>query len=114
MPFIHSKTSVKTTKEQQVEIKKRLGKAISIIPGKSEAWLMINLEDDQKMYFRGDDSEPIAYICVNMYGSPDREAYEKMTAELTKIYGDVLGIAADHMYIKYDASMDWGWNGGNF
>ena len=114
MPFIHSKTSVKTTKEQQAEIKKRLGGAISIIPGKSEAWLMINLEDDQKMYFRGDDSEPIAYICVNMYGNPDREAYEKMTAELTKIYGDVLGIAADHMYIKYDASMDWGWNGGNF
>ena len=37
-----------------------------------------------------------------------------MTAELTKIYGEVLGVKADHMYIKYAASMDWGWNGSNF
>ena len=40
--------------------------------------------------------------------------YEKMTAELTKIYGEVLGIAADRMYIKYMGSYDWGWNGSNF
>ena len=32
--------------------------------------------------------------------------------EITKIYGEVLGVKPDHMYIKYAASMDWGWNGG--
>lgn len=36
MPFINSKVNVKTTEEQQKELKTRLGKAISIIPGKSE------------------------------------------------------------------------------
>ena len=114
MPFINSKVSVKTTEEQQKELKTRLGKAISIIPGKSESWLMVNLEDDRKMYFRGDDSEPIAFVCVNIYGSADERAFDKMTAELTKIYGEVLGVKPDHMYIKYAASMDWGWNGSNF
>lgn len=114
MPFINSKVSVKTTPEQNTELKKRLGEAISIIPGKSESWLMVNLEDDLKMYFRGDDSEPVAFVGVNVYGKEDKAAFEKMTAELTKIYGEVLGIKPDHMYIKYAASLDWGWNGGNF
>ena len=114
MPFINSKVSVKTTEEQRTELKTRLGQAISIIPGKSESWLMIDLEDDQRMYFRGDDSQPAAFICVNLYGSAQPKAFEKMTAELTEIYGEVLGISPDHMYIKYAASMDWGWNGSNF
>ena len=114
MPFIDSKVNVKTTEEQQRELKARLGQAIAIIPGKSESWLMVNLEDDQKMYFRGDDSEPLAFICVNCYGRANEDAFNRMTAELTKIYGEVLGVKPDHMYIKYDASMYWGWNGTNF
>ena len=114
MPFIDSKVNIKTTAEQQKELKTRLGQAIAIIPGKSESWLMINLEDDQKMYFRGDDSEPLAFICVNCYGSADEDAFQQMTEELTRIYGEVLGVKPDHMYIKYDASMYWGWNGNNF
>ena len=106
--------SVETTAEQGQELKARLGKAITFIPGKSESWLMINLEDNQKMFFRGDDSQPIAFISVNCYGSADPKAFAKMTEELTKIYGEVLDISPDHMYVKYDASMYWGWNGSNF
>ncbi len=114
MPFIDSKVSVKITKEQEVELKSRLGEAISIIPGKSEGWLMTGFQDEYHLYFRGEDSEPMAFIEVRMFGSSDKTAFRAMTAEITKIFGDVLGIAADHMYIKYSATMDWGWNGSNF
>ena len=114
MPFIDSKVNVKATEEQQKELKTRLGKAIALIPGKSEAWLMLNLEDECRMFFRGEDAEPIAYICVNIYGNANEAAFSRMTAEMTKIYGDIFGVAPDHMYVKYDASMHWGWNGSNF
>ncbi|MCR5106610.1 MAG: hypothetical protein K6B28_00450 [Lachnospiraceae bacterium] len=114
MPFIESKISVKSTPEQQKTLKERLGQAISIIPGKSESWLMVDLQDEQKMYFRGDDSKPLAFICVNIYGSSDPDAFTRMTAELTKIYGELFNVSADHMYVKYAASTDWGWNGSNF
>ena len=114
MPFIDSKVSVKITEEQERELKTRLGQAISLIPGKSESWLMTGFEDDYHLYFRGDNSEPIAYIEVRLFGGPSKAAFRKMTEEITKIYGDVLGIAPDHMYIKYSATPDWGWNGGNF
>ncbi len=114
MPFIDSKVSVKITKDQEKELKTRLGQAISIIPGKSESWLMAGFQDDYHLYFRGEDSEAMAFIEVRMFGREDKQAFSKMTAEITKIFGDVLGIAPDHMYIKYSATMDWGWNGGNF
>ncbi len=114
MPFIDSKVSVKVSKEQETELKSRLGQAISIIPGKSEGWLMVGIEDEYHLYFRGEDNEPMAFIEVRMFGEPNKDAFEKMTAELTKIYGEILGIAADHMYIKYSATTDWGWNGTNF
>ena len=114
MPFIDSKVSVKITQEQENELKTRLGQAISLIPGKSESWLMTGFEDDYHLYFRGDNSEPIAYIEVRLFGGPNKVAFQKMTEEITKIYGEVLGIASDHMYIKYSATPDWGWNGGNF
>ena len=114
MPFINSKVSVKISQDQEKELKTRLGQAISIIPGKSESWLMTGFEDEYHLYFRGDNSEPMAFIDVMIFGNSDKAAFEKMTAELTKIYGDVLGIAPDHMYIKYAASTDWGWNGSNF
>ena len=114
MPFIDSKISVKITDEQEKELKTRLGQARSLIPGKSENWLMTGFEDEYHLYFRGDNSEPIAYIEVRLFGGPNKDAFNKMTAEITKIYGDVLGIAPDHMYIKYSATPDWGWNGSNF
>ena len=53
MPFINVKTNTTITNESELKIKSQLGEAIKLI-GKSEAWLMINFEDKQKMYFRGD------------------------------------------------------------
>ncbi len=114
MPFIDSKISIRVTDEQEKELKTRLGEAISLIPGKSESWLMTGFEDEYHLYFRGDNSEPMAFIEVRMYGGPNEDAFQRMTSEITKIFGEVLGIAPDHMYIKYSATMDWGWNGGNF
>lgn len=97
-----------------MELKTRLGQAISLIPGKSENWLMTGFEDNYHLYFRGDNSQPMAFVEVKVFGQENPAAFEKMTAGITKIFGEVLGIAADHIYIKYEAVSNWGWNGGNF
>ena len=67
MPFINSKVSVKITEEQEKELKSRLGEAIALIPGKSENWLMTGFEDEYHLYFRGDNSQPVAFIEVSVY-----------------------------------------------
>ncbi|MCR5451505.1 MAG: hypothetical protein K6F00_02625 [Lachnospiraceae bacterium] len=114
MPFIGTKTNVTISKEQEKQLKERLGQAISIVPGKSESWLMLAIEGDVPMYFRGENADPVAFVEVKIFGGASSDTYNRMTGELTGIYKDILGIAPDHMYIRYFGSEDWGWNGSNF
>lgn len=114
MPFINSKISKKVTTEQKTELKAMLGEAISMIPGKSESWLMVGFEDEYTLYFRGDNSEPIAFVEVSVFGSENKQAFSSLTAKICEIYNQVLGISPDHIYVKYEAVSNWGWNGGNF
>lgn len=114
MPFIDVKTSVSIAKEQELELKARLGKAIALIPGKSESWLMTGFCDNYHMYFRGDQSKPLAFVEVKVFGKENPAAFDALTAEITKILGEVLGIPGDCVYVKYEAVSSWGWNGNNF
>ena len=114
MPYIHAKISADLEKSKELELKSQLGKAIRVIPGKSEQWLMTAFEGGQHMYFRGDDSEPCAFVEVKIYGGEDPNAFDKMTGEITRIFSGTLGIAPDHVYVAYEAIANWGWNGSNF
>lgn len=114
MPFINSKISTALSATQEQEIKTRLGQAITTIPGKSESWLMVGFEPEYKLYFRGDNSQPMAMVEVSVYGNENPSAFSKLTGQICDIFKDVLGIAPDHVYVKYEAVSNWGWNGGNF
>ena len=114
MPFINSKVNIKILPEQETQLKTKLGKAIELIPGKSESWLMLAFEDDCKLYFKGEKSYKIAYVEVKVFGAEDKVAFEKMTASICEIYNEVLGIAPDKIYVKYETVSNWGWNGKNF
>ena len=114
MPFIDTKTSVKVTDEKRELLKSKLGKAIELIPGKTEKWLMLSFEDEVKMYFAGDASSDMAYIEVSIFGSAEEKYYESLTKEITNIFGEVLSISPDKIYVKYETTTNWGWNGRNF
>jgi len=114
MPYIDSKVSVSISPVQEAELKQKLGEAISVVPGKSEAWLMCGFEDNYHLYFRGDNSAPMAFVDVKIYGGEQPEAFRDLTAEITRIFGEVLNIAPDHIYVAYRGVDNWGWNGNNF
>ncbi len=113
MPFINTKYSQEITPEQEEEIKTALGKAAPII-GKTENWLMLGFEQNCSLYFRGEKSEKIAFVDVSIYGGASPDACDKMTAEICRVLGEVLGVSPDKIYVKYTATDNWGWNGGNF
>ncbi len=113
MPFINTKYSSSITPEQEQKIKSALGQAVSDL-GKSESWLMVGFEPNCSLYFKGEKSEKIAFVEVSLFGNASRAAYDKMTGEICKILGDVLGVPADKVYVKYSPTDNWGWNGGNF
>lgn len=115
MPCIQIKTSVKVNEETANIIKTELGKAITCLPEKTEEWLMISLDDECRMWFRGETGKPIAMVEVKVFGNHiDSAASEKMTAQVCQLLEDTLNVNPKDLYIRYLASPDWGWNGSNF
>ena len=112
MPFIQTKTNLTITREKEEVLKKRYGKAIECLPGKTENWLMLDFEDGRNMYFRGEYEKDLAMLDVKVYGWADREAFERLTKELSTILEEELGIHPDGIYITFEPIEAWGWNGG--
>ncbi len=114
MPFINTKTNVTITPDNEISIKTKLGQAISIIRGKSEGWLMLNFEDNSRLYFRGDGDTPSAFIEVKIYGAASSDEYEALTEKITEIISSELNISPSQIYIKYEEVTYWGYGGHNF
>ncbi|MBQ2766197.1 MAG: hypothetical protein IJF48_04360 [Clostridia bacterium] len=114
MPYINAKVSVNLTEEKAIEFKAALGKAIEAIPGKTETYLMVCIEDGQKLWFAGDNTKPQAFIDVRILGRAKSEDYSRMTGVLCDICNDLLGISPDSVYVTYSEFENWGWNGKNF
>ena len=113
MPFINVKTNVSVPKDKEISIKSALGQAITTLPGKSEGWLMVGIEPEHILYFKG-TYEPAAIADVSVYGKADSAAFNALTAKITSIISNDLNISPSRIYVKYSATPDWGWNGSNF
>ncbi len=113
MPMIEAKVSMSLPAEKRDVLKADFGKAISIL-GKPESYLMINLVDNQDLYFGGKKLDKGAYVDVKVLGNVDSGASSKMTAELCRILEAELGIPGDAVYVSYWGTSNWGWNGSNF
>ena len=112
MPYININTNASVSKEQEETVKTRLGKAIELLPGKSESWLMVGFEPERAMYFRGNGNQKIAFVEVSVYGSISRPAADRLTEAITEILEQDIGVA--QTYVKYEEVEIWGYNGSNF
>ncbi len=113
MPFINVKTNLPVPSEKKNSIKTALGKAITLIPGKSENWLMVGIEPEYCLYFKGDD-EACAMVEVSVFGKASSSAYSSLTEAICNILNKELAIETSRIYVKYTETDNWGWNGSNF
>ncbi len=112
MPFIDCKMNVSITPQQETALKTELGKAITAIPGKSESWLMVNIQPSCALYFRGSKDKPAAMVNVTIYGKAQPSAYSALTQRLDSVLRSVAGI--EEIYVSYAETSNWGYNGSNF
>lgn len=108
------KTSAKLDTGAAESLKKAFGEAISIIPGKTERWLMINIEDGCDMAFSGDFKKPCAMLEVELFGAAKNEAYDALTKALCDVISEKTDVSTDRIYVKYAEVGHWGYNGFNF
>ena len=114
MPYIDTLTTVKITPEQEAELISAFGKAIELIEGKTEDWLMLNFKGESRMAFRGTTSPDIAMVDVFILGKAKDSEYDKLTEKLCEIVNTVLGVPRNRIYVKYAEYERWGYNGTNF
>ena len=113
MPYIELKTNKELNSKLIDSIKSDLGNAITAIPGKSEAWLMVNVSGNDNMFFKGDGAD-CAMFDVSIFGSASDSAYDDLTQRICKISQERLGVPAERTYVKYSEHTHWGWNNMNF
>lgn len=113
MPYINLKTNIKITDDREKILREELGQAITAIPGKTEAWLMLGFEDGMKMAFRG-ETDPLAMIEVDLYGKADPTYYDIFTRRVCDITSATLSIPGERIYVKYNEVEHWGYDGDNF
>ena len=113
MPFIDSKITVPVSNEKKEELKSELGKLMATLH-KSEAYLMVGIEDEYDLWFGGKKLEKGAYVSVSLLGNASSKDFSTMTGQICDVYSKLLGIPGDAIYVTYHPVSDWGWNGSNF
>ena len=114
MPYISTKTNIELAKDKRDALAAKYGEIISIVPGKTERWLMLSFDGGAEMYFGGRGDEPMAYIELSLFGGTSDAVYDKLTAAVCDAVSEETGIAPANIYIKYEEAEHLGWNGSNF
>ncbi|RHP15367.1 hypothetical protein DW806_09745 [Butyricicoccus sp. AM32-19] len=110
MPYIAVTTSKALSDEQKDELKKTIGQKISLIPGKTEAALMVDISDNHTMYFAG-EKRKLAYVDVRCYGSTEFENKKALTEALFDAVELHTGLHDDSIYLTYSEFSNWGTRG---
>lgn len=109
MPFIDARFSTPVDKAKEEVIKSRLGKTMSLI-GKSEAYLMVQIQGDCNLYFKGNKDDNSAFFEVKLLGKASKENYESVTKALCEIATEELAIPGDRIYVKFEEVEYWGFD----
>jgi len=114
MPYLHIRTNINVAEGEQVTMLTRCSGIVADILGKPERYVMVSLEQGQKMLFAGDNA-PCAYLELKSIGLPGERTAE-ISAKLCECIQTELGIPQDRIYIEFaDAARHmWGWNGATF
>ncbi|MGI6665158.1 MAG: hypothetical protein ACOX3W_07085 [Christensenellaceae bacterium] len=111
MPFIQVHTAQKLDSTQKLAIKAGLGEAITLIPNKAEANLMMVISDGVDLYFRGEEKISAAFVDVRLKDETAFDAKAAFTEAVFNLLEKEAGIAKDDTYVnigEYDA---WGSRG---
>ncbi len=111
MPFIDIKTSVKLNDGQITDLKSACGKAITLIPGKTEEVTMVGILGDYALFLGGNALDKGAFVDVRTYRSSSAESKSRVNASLSAALNQLLDIPMEHIYINFIELSEWGYKG---
>jgi len=111
MPYIEIKTTVNLNQEQKNDLKDGLGKAITLVPGKTESVTMVGLIGGMDLYFGGKTLTHSAYVEVKMYKATTRKAKASLNRAICDLLNTAIGVSPDNVYLTYFEQEEWGRKG---
>ncbi len=110
MPVVKINTNAKLSSSQCIATKSKLGKLIELIPGKSEERLMVIIQDNQTMYFKGVD-DICMFVEVDFYKQVDISLKEVMVKEFSSFLELENIVEKAQVYFSFSEYENWGTNG---
>jgi hypothetical protein len=110
MPYISITIGQKLDVSQKETLKNELGRLIAIIPGKTEADLLVNIQDGGSLYMGGTEA-PSVYIDLRMLGKANLEVKKRFTRELCAFIAREFGIENGRQYLTIVEYDHWGYDG---
>lgn len=109
MPYIDCQMTKKIGEEQKLSLEKHFGKSIELFPGIAEEVLMVGIQDNLSMYFRGVPADA-AYVSVKIFKpalveNPD---YDIVSKDIIDGISEITGTDADNIYITFEPIENWG------
>lgn len=111
MPFIEVKTSVRLSEGQKDQLKAGLGRAITVIPGKTESVTMVGLVGDYDLYLGGHKLARGAFVDVKLFGEATIEDKESLCQAVCELMRDVISLPDSNVYLTFSEKAQWGLNG---
>lgn len=111
MPFIQVNVTKTLSQEQKEAIKSGLGRVISLIAGKTERVLMVDISDGHTMYFDGSLRENCAYIDVKIYRQANFGEKKALTEAVFQLLKESIGLDEDNFYLSISEFDTWGTKG---
>jgi phenylpyruvate tautomerase PptA (4-oxalocrotonate tautomerase family) len=114
MPFINLRTNNVLDTAQKTDMAHQLSTLASRLLGKSEQWVMRQVDAGLSMCFAGTDA-PCAYLECKSIGLSDTQI-PPLAQELGALLHTQLGIEPARIYIEFTSAQaqQWGWNGSTF
>ncbi|MDR2258906.1 MAG: hypothetical protein LBE14_07140 [Treponema sp.] len=110
MPYISVAIGQKLSAPRKDALKSELGRLITIIPGKTEPDLLVNIQDGGSLYMGGIE-KPSVYIDLRMLGKADPEVKKQFTREVFACITRLFGIDAARQYLTISEYDHWGYDG---
>ncbi len=106
MPYVQVRTTENMNKEKVNAISAKLGPAISIIPGKSESRLMLEVVGDCNLFMAGSDA-PAAYVSVLVNNHQESENLKNYSRKIVEVLNEEAGVPVDRIYITHQSVPEW-------
>jgi len=112
MPFIVVRAAV-MSREQELELKSRIGRAVSLVPGKNEASLLLCFEPGCRLYLGGQEAQAV-YVTTDFFGNEDHVGFDRFAAAVSQAFYDVLGVPPENVFVRFGDISVWSTGGAAF